>query len=515
MCENKKCKTIFALICILSVNCVLSANAQVTTQIQTLELPTSLIVNYDLTRIDKNLKPGDLGTLVIVFQNNGGLPAKEVEAWISYTKPLGVSGRWYLGTINPGSSVTTTAMIKVADDTRAGSHLIYMDLKYKAYSYDDRGVLELDDEKSKWSIPVTVYGDTNLVMGDISSIAAGKTSNLEINLKNLGSSDIKNLIASLSTEKDIVPVLSRVHLDGLAANRNETLIFRVHVPDSSNAGTYPASLQVSYEDGTNTKHEVRLDTGITVISGSIRLVNVEISPGEIEPGKEIDVDITIKNVGDSPVNELDVKLSLSELPFTPIGSGTNVYIEKLDPQKEKTISFRLISDDNSEPKPYMIPLDIDYSGNSAVRRESVRDSVGVILKGKSMLDIAKKSTTPERITANEPFTLTIKIQNSGTSDAKGVTARLESNLEGDKIAYLGKIGRDDYANAIFTLTSKVVGDTNIKMKIAYEDDYGKNELERDITLVLYPATGQTPLLIILIALPIILALIWRLRKKLR
>jgi len=32
-----------------------------------------------------------------------------------------------------------------------------------------------------------------------------------------------------------------------------------------------------------------------------------------------------------------------------------------------------------------------------------------------------------------------------------VTAKLESPIDGDKVAYLGEIKKDDYSNAIFTL----------------------------------------------------------------
>jgi len=48
--------------------------------------PTSIVVNYDLTKIDRDLKPGDSGTLIVIIQNTGGLPAKEVEASILYPR---------------------------------------------------------------------------------------------------------------------------------------------------------------------------------------------------------------------------------------------------------------------------------------------------------------------------------------------------------------------------------------------------------------------------------------------
>jgi hypothetical protein len=119
------------------------------------------------------------------------------------------------------------------------------------------------------------------------------------------------------------------------------------------------------------------------------------------------------------------------------------------------------------------------------------------------------------IIENSPFTLTLKIENTGTGDAKGVTARLNSSLVGDNLAYLGEIKKDDYSNALFTLDSDGSGKKSGVLWISYEDDFGKHEIQKEIILVVTPAEGGNllPLLIGIIAIVIIVLYLKRRTPK--
>jgi hypothetical protein len=131
------------------------------------------------------------------------------------------------------------------------------------------------------------------------------------------------------------------------------------------------------------------------------------------------------------------------------------------------------------------------------------------------MDIAKKITEPAVIIENTPFTLTLKIENTGTGDAKGVTARLNSSLVGDNLAYLGEIKKDDYSNALFTLDSDGNGKKSGILQISYEDDFGKHDIQKEIIVVVTPAGGGNllPLLIGIIAVVIVLLYLKRRTPK--
>ena len=121
------------------------------------------------------------------------------------------------------------------------------------------------------------------------------------------------------------------------------------------------------------------------------------------------------------------------------------------------------------------------------------------------------------IKVGDTFTLTLKIENTGTDDAKGVKAYIDSEyFYGDKTAYLGEISKDDYANAIFTLTAgNIAGSHESELKIVYEDDYGTHELCKDITLVIYPTQQDYSPIVIVVVLAIASIAIgfWKFKKR--
>jgi hypothetical protein len=141
--------------------------------------------------------------------------------------------------------------------------------------------------------------------------------------------------------------------------------------------------------------------------------------------------------------------------------------------------------------------------------------VGIVASERASMDIAKKTTEPAVISETNPFTLTLKIENTGTGDAKGVTARLDSSLVGDNLAYLGEIKKDDYSNAIFTLDSDGSGKKSGVLHISYEDDFGKHDIQKEIIIVVNPVQGgdYLPLLIIIIAIVIVVFYLKRRKPK--
>ncbi len=164
-------------------------------------------------------------------------------------------------------------------------------------------------------------------------------------------------------------------------------------------------------------------------------------------------------------------------------------------------------------KNYPIDLALIYMDERGVEYNETR-LVGLVASGRAVLDIAKKTTEPARIKENEAFTLTVKIENTGTGDASGVTARLESGVEGDTLAYLGEIKKDDYSNAIFTLNGAGEGVKTGNLKISYEDDFGKHEIQRELDLIINPGNSSNllPAIIVIAGIAGVIY-VWKWRKS--
>jgi hypothetical protein len=169
-------------------------------------------------------------------------------------------------------------------------------------------------------------------------------------------------------------------------------------------------------------------------------------------------------------------------------------------------------DRNAPAKNYALDLVMDYKDERGIEYNETR-LIGVTVVGRANMDIAKKTLDPARVMDNQPFTLTMKIENTGTGDAKGVTVNLESKLQGDTLAYLGEIKKDDYSNAIFSLDGAGSGNKEAILKISYEDDTGKHEVQKNVYLTVTPPESQNPIPLLIIAFVAIVAVyMWKRRK---
>ncbi len=447
--------------------------------------PTSLIVDYDLTRIDKKLKPGDSGTITIVLKNTGDLYAKEVKASVPSTGNIRAGSYQELGTINHDQTTIITTTIRIEKNAYIGTHILSLNLKYKMYYYanDD---LKSRTEETNWEIPIQVYGDVNFAVLNMSSdIVAGRTQEYAMTLKNSGESSVDDVSATLiSQNENVIVIENNFDVGSVKAGEAKTLKFKVYVDDKLPGGTYPAVVKLSFDDGTGTQYE-EINTGIVVASGSrkpqIAIRDMSITPEKIEPGDDVKVKITIENVGDSNAQRINLKLDPSQLPFTSSGSGTSTYVYELKVGESHTHEFTLISDKTAEVKSYSVPLTITYSNDKGIEQTPLKDVVGVTLKGKAQLTIANIKVEQLSSKSENSKRLQIRVENTGTGDAKAVRVLIESSAFDKKEAPLGKICVDEDTTAIFEVNFKKVNDSGDGkgsgfITIKYEDDFGKSNI---------------------------------------
>jgi hypothetical protein len=131
------------------------------------------------------------------------------------------------------------------------------------------------------------------------------------------------------------------------------------------------------------------------------------------------------------------------------------------------------------------------------------ETLGVNIRGKAELDISQITTDPDRIQKGDQFTLIIRIENTGTDDAKSVDATIDIPLPGTKEAFVGKIEPANDAPAPFNLEADRSGEIPYTLTIRYEDDYGPGEQVQELHLNVYGNNNTT--LILGVVILIILA----------
>ncbi len=297
----------------------------------------------------------------------------------------------------------------------------------------------------------------------------------------------------------------------LGPKTSHRIFFRIDVDRNANYGLYDVPYTIFYGQDSQYSGKITLAVkGNTLIE--IRNVQVASNNSLVEPGEVFKMDVSFENVGDNGLKWVKLTLNPKDKMLVPLSSDSERVFKDIPQGSVQDTEFMFSLEKDAEARNYPIDISLNYMDERGVEYNETK-LVGIVAAGRAGLEIAKKTTEPARVKENEPFSLTVKIENTGTGDAKGVTAFLDSGFEGDTLAYLGEIKKDDYSNAIFTLNGGKSGKQSGILRISYEDDFGKHEIQKDLALIVNSSGSINPLpfAIGIIAIAAIV-FVWKRRK---
>lgn len=221
---------------------------------------------------------------------------------------------------------------------------------------------------------------------------------------------------------------------------------------------YPIPVNVNSRYALMKQPSIRLSRGI---------------PANITPGNFFDLNLELKNEGLSPAHDILIDILT---PNTSLSSQSpeRQFIRELKPGDSKTVSLTFQTDNNIPIGIRQIPVRLTYLNADGTRLEQ-KEQIGILIQGTGELGIAKRLLDPEQIFMGDMFSLVCRIENTGTDKAKSVRATLDIPFEGTKEAFVGTIGPDNDAPAVFTLKATRSGDTPFNLTIRYKDDFGIHE----------------------------------------
>lgn len=298
----------------------------------------------------------------------------------------------------------------------------------------------------------------------------------------------------------------------MAPMTSHKTFFKIDVDRTAKYGIYDIPYTIYFNQNNEYSGKITIDVkGDTLVE--IKNVSILSNNSKVEPGEIFKMAVSFENVGDNSIKWLKLTLVPRDKALVPISSDSERVFKDISQGSKQESEFIFSLEKGADVKNYPLDLLLDYMDERGVEYNHT-NLVGIVSAGKAGLEIAKKITEPGRITENQPFTLTLKIENTGTGDAKGVTARLESELSGDTLAYLGEIKKDDYSNAIFTIDAAKSGKKTGILRITYEDDFGVHDIQKDLILIVNPGDSSSPVPVVIGIIAIIAVVyFWMQRKK--
>ncbi len=244
------------------------------------------------------------------------------------------------------------------------------------------------------------------------------------------------------------------------------LYYKIKVDEDAVEGENEIKLK-AYMKG-NFSRTFNFTIRVQTVDAALGIYSAVTDPGIIVPGEESKIEITLKNLADSVMKDITLKLDLSsdDLPFVPIGDSTEKRIKHLKPGEEEKVEFNVAALANADSQIYKIPISLTYYDE--LGEKYIKDDlIGVIVGATPDLLVQIDSSTifKEKSTGE----ITVKIVNKGLIDVKFLTISIDSAEDYDVLSaseiYVGSVDSDDYETADFKLYVKDSVDKKVVIPI--------------------------------------------------
>jgi len=322
------------------------------------------------------------------------------------------------------------------------------------------------------SIMITGYevSPSVLMPEDVGTITVtiknSETEAADIRKVYLFSSEVKSLTKSYD------------HVGLLGPSQSMDLVFVFKAPKME--GIYFPELRAEVFNSTNVRYPIPINVDTRVSNAKEPAIEVEkIVPTYISPGDDFNIALKLTNRGESKADDINVNIVFSQ-PLS-CQSPNNYYIKSLNPSESYELEFKATSDESAALGLYSIPIVLQYSGADTSKEQE--EAVGIKIKGNAELSIASISSNPTKINQGDFVTLMVRIENAGADDAKSVKANIDLPFEGVTGVFLGKIGPEEDAPAVFTFSVEEGGVYEYNITVEYEDDFGNHTMNQRPELI--------------------------------
>ncbi len=341
--------------------------------------------------------------------------------------------------------------------------------------------------------PTVIITDTEVTPA---VLMPGDTGVITVTLKNTAKASLTTTSTTqTTTTEEVNPTINSVYLDGgrdikvlggnsqysgdLGPDQSIRLSFYIRAPETD--GIYFPTLRVRVQGAESLLYPipVNVNVPVSVVKKPMLLIS-QSGPEYVEPGDEVTVTLRVYNSGQSPADDIFIRVSEEDPSLAPKTSGS-FHVERLDSNASADLVLSLITDTDLEPGIRELALDVGYYSVDGVQI-SQADAVSLDIRGRAKLGIASVKTDPVRVMQGDQYDLIIRLENTGTGDATSTKAEIDLPFSGNKESFIGKIRPDNDAPAVFTLDADEARDYDYTLTVAYEDDWGSHTEEFPLTM---------------------------------
>lgn len=282
--------------------------------------------------------------------------------------------------------------------------------------------------------------------------------------------------------------------------------FTVDLKKKRTNGSYPVILKVTAKDTKGNPMEQEFTTYVTIADGidpdattektvepvaeelptfapKVMVKSYKYSKSEILPGDEVKADIVLLNTSkENTVKNMTVAVTADTESFTLLSQSDSIYIEKIAPQEETTITFSYRVNAKTAAGQYDFDLAMDYADG---------DGNTYTTTGKAKIMIGQSSEMqfdalnfPAEVVVADVVEANVQAMNLGRSKIYNVRAEIAADgLKPQGTIFIGDMEAGTAATGSIQVTvsslsgSKLYGNTEGTVTYYYEDESGKEYTE--------------------------------------
>tara|TARA_Y100000034_G_scaffold136851_1_gene216384 strand:+ start:6435 stop:7352 length:918 start_codon:yes stop_codon:yes gene_type:complete len=213
-----------------------------------------------------------------------------------------------------------------------------------------------------------------------------------------------------------------------------------------------------------------------VDAGNLILEKATYDPSPAEPGKYVDVWITVQNFGNKNIENSWIKLDPS-YPFYLTGSDNGIEeVKLLTSGREKVLEYRLRVDDQVVGGNYVLDLILCEDELCTTKIKTTQTTISVNTGGKPNLEIGLENS--EIFTPGKLGEITVSAINRGKLGMKFLIIEIQESELFEIISpsrvYIGELNSDDFETEDFQIylkpTTQNSQDIKVDIKVEYSDE---------------------------------------------
>ena len=413
------------------------------------------------------VKPGGLGTLVVVVKNVCSRDVRNIDATLD-TSILSRDGKAeasFRGILEPMCTVSLVFKdIRILEDAKSSQYRLSLKLTYMVDEYIKTLSLK---------IPVALAGAPEIhLYGSTIHIPPGKEQNFTVTIVNRGSSTARRITVIINSLSPLLTVTSENQYRIGILDVSESINLSSSIYASSNAyGLALLRINVIYMDELNNIYNTsRMLTAIfSVKPPRFTLVSSSYIPSRVYPGDSgVSILVNLLNSGEDKAEDVEVNLILPEGFRSTTPSSTRIIPGTIMPGSLIQSRFYIDILDSTTPRGYNLTLNVTYKDGFQIFNIPIQVSEKALFK---ILSI-----NPKDIRAGDTKVKVIaNVKNIGNVNADSVSLELigGNRITGTTIDYLGLIEAGSEKSAIFIIDvdeDTPIGDFNVKINIVWLQD---------------------------------------------